>query len=261
MFHSLDAEVSRLLSRLTQDIQHQLGDSLVGLYLHGSLVTGDFDPERSDLDLLAVLTTDPDKQDARRLREMHARLVKDFPAWQDRVEVEYVSLAALGTFRTQSHLMVRISPGEPLHLVEATRHYLLNWYMARQGVTLLGPPAGEVIPDIPLAEFVQGVREHAGAWKMWVTEMRHPGGQAYAVLTLCRALHTSLHGEQVSKKRAAREVQPLLPGWTPLIEWAVRWRDGGGTQTNAGDHHGEVVRFVGEVSDRISGGPPQTEYT
>ncbi|WP_040382225.1 aminoglycoside adenylyltransferase domain-containing protein [Deinococcus apachensis] len=254
MFSPPNAEVGRLLSRLTKDVGQHLGDNLIGLYLHGSLVTGDFDPGRSDLDLLALLQTDLHEREVEGLREMHARLAGDFPAWQDRVEVEYVSEAALRDFRTRPHLMARISPGEALHLTEANRHYLLNWSTARRGVALLGPPPDQVLPEVTRTEFVEAVRQHAGSWGEWVTEMRHPGGQAYTVLTLCRALYSTRHGEQVSKRRAAGEVRPLLPGWAPLIDWAAGWWYGGGQQTPDEDHFDEVVGFVGEVRSRILGG-------
>ncbi len=250
MYSAPGAELEPLLARLTRDIRGVLEDNLIGLYLHGSLVTGDFDGGRSDIDLLAVVGADVDEGGLERLRIMHARLVEDHPAWDDRIEVEYVSPAALSTFRTQPRRMARISPGEPLHLLEASRHYLLNWYLARRGVALFGPPPQEVIPEISQQEFVAGVLEHAAAWKAWVADMRHPGGQAYAVLTLCRALYTRLYGAQASKRRAALSVKPLLPRWSALIEWALTWWYEGGTQTEPG-RFAEVARFVEEVSDRV----------
>ena len=55
-----DTEIDVLLGRLTDEIQHNSNDSLVGLYVYGSLVTGDFDKDRSDIDLLAVVDSDVD---------------------------------------------------------------------------------------------------------------------------------------------------------------------------------------------------------
>lgn len=49
-----------LLDQLTDRIVGALGADLLGLYAYGSLVTGDFAPARSDLDLLAVLRVDPE---------------------------------------------------------------------------------------------------------------------------------------------------------------------------------------------------------
>lgn len=48
---------------------------------------GDFQPERSDVDLLAVVADDPSDL-VGALRAMHERLVADHPEWTDRVEVE-----------------------------------------------------------------------------------------------------------------------------------------------------------------------------
>ncbi|BDP42117.1 hypothetical protein DAETH_20860 [Deinococcus aetherius] len=213
---------------------------------------GDFDPARSDVDLLAVLSSEVGEGDVERLGRMHARLASDFPAWNDRVEVDYVPLASLRTFRTEPGTMLRISPGEPLHLLEAGPHYLVNWYMARHGVTLIGPSPREVLPEITRAEFVAGIRGHAGAWPEWVTEMHHTGGQAYAVMTLCRALYTTVQGEQLSKRQAGLWARERLPEWAPLIDWALGWWYGGGTQTPDQDHFGETVRFVREVAARIA---------
>jgi predicted nucleotidyltransferase len=55
-----DTEIEALLGRLTDEIQRNSNDSLVGLYVYGSLVTGDFDKDRSDIDLLAVVDSDVD---------------------------------------------------------------------------------------------------------------------------------------------------------------------------------------------------------
>ena len=56
MLVTQDTEIEVLLGRLTDEGQHNSNDSLVGLYVYGSLVTGDFDKDRSDIDLLAVVS-------------------------------------------------------------------------------------------------------------------------------------------------------------------------------------------------------------
>ena len=87
-----------LLDRLGRDIGAVLGDRLLGLYVHGSWVLGDFQDDRSDLDLLAVVTGDPSGL-LEPLRAMRERLTADHPEWTDRIEVEYASTAALAGFR------------------------------------------------------------------------------------------------------------------------------------------------------------------
>jgi len=199
-----DTEINDLLSRLTDDIRRSLNHSLVGLYLYGSLVTGDFDKKSSDIDLLAVVRSDVDGDDFDRLDNMHERFIEDHPAWDDRVEVAYVSAPALRKFKTETSNIAVVSPGEPFHLKEAGKDWLMNWYMVREiGVTLFGPSPRTLIPEISKAEFVEAVRDHSRDWAEWVYGMRHRGAQSYAVLTMCRALYTYTHGEQVSKERAA----------------------------------------------------------
>lgn len=236
-----------LIERLGRDIGVALGDRLLGLYVHGSWVLGDFQAERSDVDLLAVVADDPSDL-AGVLRAMHERLVADHPEWTDRVEVEYASVTALARFRTDPRPMVRISPGEPLHVVPATRHYLLNWYAARErSIALHGPPPQDLIPEITTAEWADAIRDHVRRWPEWVEDMHTPGAQAYAVLTLCRALYSIETGTQVSKRAAATWAAQTRPAWTDLITWASRWWYEP-RSTSQPDHLPEVTRFVDELS-------------
>ncbi|CAM3492253.1 aminoglycoside adenylyltransferase domain-containing protein [Deinococcus saxicola] len=249
-----DTKVERLLRHLTHQLSQHLPETLLGLYLHGSLVTGDFNPERSDIDLLAVLSHDPSEQTIEHLQVFHSQLDADEPAWCGRVEINYISVAALESFRTQPRLMARISPGEPLHLVPATRHYLLQWYMAwYSGVALFGPPPQQIMPGLDRAEFVAVVREHASNWKVWIAEMdpHHAGSHVYGVLTLCRALYSATTGEQVSKKQAAKWAALQLPEWASLIEWAVTWWYGSGEARPRPDFS-TVKDFIAAVSNRIT---------
>ena len=52
MHRTQDSEVNALIGELLTGIRGVLGDRLVGLYLYGSLVAGDFDKDISDIDLL-----------------------------------------------------------------------------------------------------------------------------------------------------------------------------------------------------------------
>jgi predicted nucleotidyltransferase len=156
-----DTEIEVLLGRLTDEIQHNSNDSLVGLYVYGSLVTGDFDKDRSDIDLLAVVDSDVDGDTIDRLDRMHARCVEDHPAWEDRIEVAYVPAPALWNFRTRTDQIAVVSPGEPFHLKAPGKDWLINWYMVREvGVTSCGPPPSAMIPEI-VASRITGTVESA----------------------------------------------------------------------------------------------------
>ena len=245
-----------LLQRLRRAIPAAAGAGLLGLYVHGSWVAGDFDPRRSDVDLLAVLAADPGADLVRRLGALHDRLVAEHPEWADRVEVEYVSRDALADRRSGAHRMARISPGEPLHVVPVSEHFVLDWHAARtSGVALHGPPAAELLPDIPDVEWTAAVRATARSWPDWVEDMRGPGGQAYAVLTVCRALVAVEQGRQVSKRAAATWAAEALPHRAELVTWASRWWYAAGAEDEP-DRLPAVRELVREVADRIRAAAP-----
>ena len=197
-------DVNILLDNLLFQMQQVLGANLVGLYLYGSLVTGDFDHDCSDIDLLAVTASDVNEQEFTGLQEMHTAVARVHKEWEGRIEVAYLSAAALKTFEMQRSQIVVISPGEPLNIKDAGDDWLMNWYVVReQGVTLFGPPPKTLIDPITKEEFIHSVREHAREWKEWIEHAQERKAQSYAMLTMCRALYAVTNGEQASKKQAA----------------------------------------------------------
>jgi predicted nucleotidyltransferase len=110
------AEVNELVALLLAQIKSIFGQKLVGLYLYGSLVTGDFDPECSDIDLVAALSSDIDEQECDQLRKMHNDFAQQHRQWDDRIEVVYLSANALQTYRSQISQIAVISPGESLYV-------------------------------------------------------------------------------------------------------------------------------------------------
>ncbi len=233
-----------VLARLRDEVAGALGPDLIALCVYGSWVEGDFAPGRSDLDLLAVVSNDPDPSTLPRLQVVHDQLAAEFPAWAGRIETEYVSVEALTRYRTDPQQMIKISPGEPLHLVTATSHHLLNWYSAGEhGRRLLGPEPREIMPPIAASAARAVVLQHLRNWSEWVQEMDSPGRQAYAVLTVSRALGVLLDGGRRSKRQAGVYAARQFPEWAELIAWAVRWWYLGGSDEQA-SRQPEVVAFV-----------------
>ncbi|MBI5667457.1 MAG: DUF4111 domain-containing protein [Chloroflexi bacterium] len=245
--------VNDLLKRLLTDMQAILDAKLVGLYLYGSLVTGDFDDASSDVDLLAVVSADLTLPEFDALDRMQLNAVQQQPHWEHRLEIAYLSVKGLTTFKTQISPIAIISPGEPFHTKPAGREWLINWYMVREkGRTLYGPPPQTLIVPVSREEFVAAVREHVRMWRDWMGDFRTRPAQAYAIITLCRALYTCTCGEQVSKKQAAGWAADHLPEWSSLIQnallWRKHWRD------NTVDHDAtlpETQRFVTMMIERI----------
>jgi predicted nucleotidyltransferase len=246
-------DVDKLLYGLRDRIRQILGEKLVGLYLYGSLVTGDFDPGVSDFDLLAATATEIDDEAFDRLQQLHLDFVDTHPAWENRVEIAYLPVEGLRTFRTKESVMAVISPGEPFHRKAAGKEWTINWWLVRErGRTLYGPDPKTLIEPISQQEFLDMVRQHARQWREWVTESRSRKAQSYARLTLCRALYAAVHGEQPSKRRAARWAQERYPEHARLIEEALAWREA--EDDSEVDHEAtypETERFVQFMIDHV----------
>lgn len=250
-----------VLGDIAFGLSSALGDDLLGLYVHGSWVTGDFSPARSDLDLLAVLSLEPSEGVLGAVAATHVALERSHPSWRGRIEVEYVSRAAVMAFAQgprplTGHTLMRISPGEALHLLSATEHRVLTWAGVRTiGQPLVGPPAAQLLPAFDDATAHAAVRLHVHDWPQWVREMEHPGGQAYAVLTLSRAWCLLVDGDRLSKRAAAERAAAALPEWRGLIEWARDWWYAAGSDREP-SRLDQCAAFVDDVSARLLRAPP-----
>jgi predicted nucleotidyltransferase len=247
------ANINALLADLLQGIQRILDRRLVGLYLYGSLVTGDFDMGASDIDLLAVTASDIDGNEFEQLDSMHLDFISRNKEWEHRLEIAYLSADALKTYRWRASNIAIMSPGEPFHVKEAGKDWLLNWYIVREkGVALTGPPPRTIIEPIAKEEFIQVLTNHVREWRDWVEHDNTRPWQAYAILTMCRALYTVRNGEHVSKRQAALWAQEELPQWSHLIRYALLWRES--WRDEDVDYEAtfpETVRFVHFVIDLI----------
>jgi Domain of unknown function (DUF4111)/Nucleotidyltransferase domain len=213
------------LEQLTLELKRHFGSELLGLYLFGSLASGGFRPGKSDLDLIAILKTDVDEEQLEALKGLHAGFVSERPEWVERVEVRYASRDVLQTLAGRpSGLVAVTSPGEPLGLKDAGFDWTLNWHdVCTHGETLLGPPPLELGPEVTREAYEQAVRAGLGEWatavrEPWVAYV--PAHQAYAVITICRALHLLATGERATKEKAAAWGAETYPDWAPLIRGA-----------------------------------------
>ena len=243
-------QAEEVVARILDAIREAAGSALAGLYLFGSLVVGDFDVDVSDIDLIAVLTSDPSDDLVARLGRMHDALASANPVWAGRIEVVYVSAAALSRWWEGIARLAVISPGEPFHVVEGGPDWVLNWYPARESaMTLFGPPVETFIPPISREAFEAAVRQHMRLFPSRVRDSDALPVQAYAILTMCRGWYTLCVGDQPSKVVAAAWAQREFPEWAPLIRSALAWRKG---ELSAGDSGAsEVQRFLAEIARRL----------
>lgn len=250
-------DVNEVLGVVLAGIRANLGDELIGLYAFGSLVTGEFNLARSDLDLAAVLSGPLDGDEFARLQRMHAEIAREYPAWDDRIEVGYISAADVRNFDPKCTIAV-ISPGEPFHFRAAMAGWTLNLdIVGTRGLVLYGPPPDSLVSPIANKDLHVALQDLMRLWREWADDpdphLTH-AQQAYPIMTMCRALRTYRTGDYVAKNEAVRWAAKELPEWSKLIRDSVTWREvPNGDYGDPDDSYPQVIAFVRYVSDIISG--------
>lgn len=238
-------DINAMLDTLLSGVQAILGPHFVGLYLYGSLASGDFDPQRSDVDFV-VVTADvlPDEMIAA-LEALHARIAASGLEWAAKLEGAYIPQC----------LIRRHDPaGPPCPHVNEGRFYLAalgsDWVIQRhvlreQGIVVAGPPPHTLIDPVQPDDVRQAALGFLREW--WAPMLDNPdprldggGYQVYAILTMCRTLYTLHYGKIVSKTAAAQWARGALnERWATLIAWASARRPG--VQS---DHMTETLDFI-----------------
>lgn len=194
-------EVAPLLERFLADARRTV--PLVALWAHGSLALGDFQPGRSDFDLIAVVGADLvdglGNDHRRQLRRLHKALARDMPL-AAKLHCSYVvesTLPDVGRRHVtwaQQRLMTR--PVGPVSRRELTTG----------GKCLYGPPPAGLLPavtDRELADFIR--RDLRDFWypasakrTRWLQDVWVDLGP----LTLARATVTLRDGRLITKGEA-----------------------------------------------------------
>lgn len=218
--------VNALLEVLQKRLKEYFKDDLKGVYIYGSLATGNFNDDTSDVDLLIALKSEVSHQDFAYLNRFHQEIIQAFPTWENRIEIGYASLTALQNYRSQQEKIAIISPGEPFNIKTMGWDWLLNFYsMQYNCIVLWGKLPSDFIAPISQDEFLETVKKQALEWIHWIDQTKESiAYQYYAVLTLCRAFYAVSKGNQASKKSAAAFTKSKLPQWKELIDRALLYR-------------------------------------
>jgi len=224
-------DVNITLRTLLAGVQAVLGGHFVGLYLYGSLASGDFDPERSDIDFVVVTDGGLPEELILALEAMHARLWAGGGKWALKLEGAYVPRGALRRYDPASAPRPCVNEGRFYTVREEPDWIIQRHVLREQGVVVAGPPLAPLIDPVSPEDLRGAVRGYLREW--WAPMLEDPARlrsreyQAYAVLSMCRAVYTLEHGAIVSKGAAARWAQKALdPRWAPVIERALAWPRG-----------------------------------
>lgn len=221
-------EVNEVLILLLSNVKRLLGDQFVGMYLYGSLSSGDFDSNISDIDFLVVTDGILPEKIVAALEAMHRETWATSMKRVGELEGAYVP----------NKLIRRHDPNDaPCPTVNEGRYYVAplgkDWIIQRHvvreyGVIVAGPDPKTLIDFVSPDEIRTSVLGVLHEW--WFPMLDDPSwlrshGNAYsafAVITMCRVLHALEHGTVTSKPKAVQWArQALHPSWLPLLDKAV----------------------------------------
>lgn len=244
-------DVQQIVEALTRAIGETLEENLFGVYLRGSLVTGDFNPETSDVDLLVVVNRDLNQVDFDRLDAMHQRIQTQPNRYANEVELAYVPIGDINGFVPRKKY-VSLERGDQLRWKQLRHNWVVEFWAVREhGLVVVGPEPKTFIEPIPMQHVADSIRLELGAWLEYVDTWDSPGWQThtgelrFAVETMCRVLYSLENHELCSKPVAVMwALRQLPPLWKELLLKSQTWKADQAVQSQTTQQVQDFIRWV-----------------
>lgn len=213
--HSVRTQVNTFIDAL----QVILRQNLSGIYLHGSLAMGCFNPDRGDIDLLVVTSQGMNIKTKRRVAQLllHASMAPN------PIEISFLVEQQLHPFQHplpfdlhygESHreqYRQALINGEWMRWNDETRRDIdlaahLTVTLAR-GICLFGKPIKETFPAVPAQYYTASIVDDF----QWGRN-RMAGNPVYFILNACRVYAYLLDGSIFSKDEGGSRGLLTLPG-------------------------------------------------
>ncbi len=229
-------ELREVLGVFANEIKAELSGNLVGVYLVGSLASGDFDLD-SDVDFLVVIKAELTETNRKNLQAVQARVheLDCYPA--KHLEGSYITLKDLndwsGVGKKELYYFDNgsTSPEQSVH----DNNWHVRWILRECGIALIGDEPETLLRAIPLDELfdemktsmIQIMNEFEASIDQPCDFWNSQFGQPFVVLTCCRILHALHTGTIQSKKVGAEWAKGAVESkWEKLIDQAWHDREG-----------------------------------
>lgn len=245
-------EVDQVLSSLLENVQGILGHYFVGMYLYGSLATGDFNPKSSDIDFCVVTQDILPDEFITHLEMMHKKIWASPSKWAAKLEGAYLPKSLIRRHNPNGPACPVVNEGKFYLGAQGSDWVIQRHVLREKRVVLAGPDPITLIDYVSPEEIRNAVRGVLEEWwfpmltdSAWLV---NHGSEyhAYAIISMCRALHAFEHGTIVSKPVAAEWAKDQMPEQAQWIETALRSQSGGGEGFEA-----EALNFIRLVRDRV----------
>lgn len=223
-----DPQISSLIQKLFQLSKETLAENFFGMYIFGSLASGDFNLQTSDIDFVVLIKNDLDSKTKEQLTLRIKQEILPLPL-SEKLEGSYLPQRIIVEKNQKPEMYLSISTGKEVGDDHKGIEQPVQRYMIREdGIVIDGPDPKSFLAPIAKEELVSAVSFILFDW--WKPQLLDDHRlvdreyQAYAVLTMCRMLVTIEDGIIISKPQAAQKIQAKYPQWADLITSAVQWK-------------------------------------
>ena len=198
-------EYQLITDRLTEESRKIFGEDLTGIYLHGSLAMGCFNPDKSDIDLIIVTEKEPEEEQKMRFMELTVSLNELAPA--KGIELSIVKRSSCENvvhpipfelhFSPMHLKWFQDNPGDYVRNMKGTDPDLAGHFMIirHYGICLWGAAVSEVFAEVPKEMYFDSIRKDIEAAREDICE-----NPIYIILNLCRVLGYAEEELVLSKK-------------------------------------------------------------
>lgn len=216
-----------LLTHFTHTSRSIFGQNLLGVYLHGSLAMGCFNPKKSDIDLMLVVEEEP--SDEEKLAFMQQVILMNEEAPAKGLELSIITRRAVKPFAYPTPFVLHFSPmhlgwfqrdphGYVQHMKGEDADLAAHCTILRKhGLVLHGAPIAEIFGEVPKAAYLDSIRQDvAGAAEDILAD------PMYITLNLCRVVAYAQEELVLSKQEGgAWGLEHLPKAHHPLIRHAL----------------------------------------
>lgn len=217
----------KLMDEFVAVTKEIIGERLTGIYLHGSLAMGCFNPEKSDIDLIVIIEDDISDSQKMEFMKLVVGLNQQAPA--KGLEISIVKRSYCKPFVYPTPFELHFSPMHLQWFSDNPQNYVENMrgedkdlaahvtIINKYGIVLCGEARDKVFADVPQENFVDSICSDMETAEEDIIEQ-----PIYIILNLCRVLAFLKEGRYLSKEQAGKWGLEYLPSnYHPLISEAL----------------------------------------
>ncbi|MBQ8189410.1 MAG: DUF4111 domain-containing protein [Lachnospiraceae bacterium] len=217
-----------ILEKIVDTSKQIFRSNLTGVYLHGSIVMGCFNPDKSDIDLIIVVEDNiTDEQKMQFMKEV-VELDKSAPSKGIELSIvkktyckEFLYPTPFELHFSNTHLQWFIdNPTDYISKMKGTDKDLAAHFtiINHCGITLYGEGIASIFSEVPKADYIDSIWADIEGAKEEILEI-----PMYMILNLCRVVAYLKKGLVTSKKQGGEwGKQNLEPRYQSLISEALK---------------------------------------